>query len=94
MVQAVPGFLPKSRLLSWILYYIVGLVTALLTFGLLPRCADAFSSVRLAVTRVDLLSVGKILTAVLIPALTTIACHESCFGLWVTGNNTKHSRNN
>eukprot|EP00971_Amphidinium_carterae_P026946 531649-Amphidinium_carterae.1 len=83
MVQAVPGFLQRSELLAWGTTYVVGLVTALLTLGVLPMCAGMFGNVHRDVSMLDLLSVGKILTAILVPAVATVACHENCLGMWV-----------
>eukprot|EP00971_Amphidinium_carterae_P070438 1393269-Amphidinium_carterae.1 len=83
MIHSVPGFLQGSELLAWIVFRVFGLLTALLTVVLLPLCAHRLAALHSAITAVDLLGIGKMLTTLFVPGFVTVACHENCGGLWV-----------
>eukprot|EP00971_Amphidinium_carterae_P036211 711736-Amphidinium_carterae.1 len=83
MIHGVPGFLRVSKYVSWTISQAIGGVTAVLTVFVQPMLASSMANVHAVLIRTDLLSVGKLLTAVLVPAVVIIATDEGCFGMWV-----------
>eukprot|EP00971_Amphidinium_carterae_P149011 2954322-Amphidinium_carterae.1 len=82
IVKAVPGFLSSSKQWEWCLGHAVEVTTAILSTSCVPLVAKLLGDAFGLVGRAELLSVGKLTTALLLPCMATALCHEQCFGLW------------
>mmetsp|Transcript_17108 Transcript_17108/g.30872 ORF Transcript_17108/g.30872 Transcript_17108/m.30872 type:complete len:511 (+) Transcript_17108:1238-2770(+) len=83
IMRAVPGFVHMSRGLQWLLEKAVSLITAFFTSFCLPKCQKALRAMAKAKPRsMELLSVGKLVTAMLVPWSVHFLAHEHCIGLW------------
>eukprot|EP00971_Amphidinium_carterae_P118203 2341788-Amphidinium_carterae.1 len=75
----------ENKWLHWCLGHAVSFLTAILASLCLPRGANALHALsELCPRTIELLSVGKLCTTLLIPCAVHLLAHEHCCGLWTT----------
>eukprot|EP00971_Amphidinium_carterae_P191166 3793723-Amphidinium_carterae.1 len=81
-VKAVPGFLHVNTFWQWIISQGVSLCMAVLTSVGLPALARSLRKRTNRFSVTDLVVVGKLSAAILLPCVVTCLCHADCLGGW------------